>query len=269
MGALARPHGAIQELKTKKQEAYPDGCSRLQEFIVAVLECIGFGAELGLDVQDRLVQRARPASPHPPSGRGAGRLGVRDRRARGAEAAFANRRHEGVRTPGVRLVTISSPAGGAGGSAGCLSRASSEGGGGGTITSGMTTSPPSLSMIGCSSPAPPVGATNSGGGGAEFRGTTNSGSWRRATSSSRFFAAASASASASFFSAAASALSASAFSRRAASCSSRASRAFRSCASRRSAVRSIRRVVVEVSADPMTEAAADFSRESGALSQEK
>ena len=32
---------------------------------------------------------------------------------------------------------------------------------------------------------------------------------------------------------------------------------------------SIRRVVVDVSAGPMTEAAADFSRESGALSQER
>ena len=92
---------------------------------------------------------------------------------RGAEAAFAIRRRVGVRISGVGPVTISSPAGGAGGSAGCLSRTFSEGGGGGTITSGMTTSPPSLSMIGCSSPAPPVGATNSSGGGAEFRGVTN------------------------------------------------------------------------------------------------
>ena len=106
-------------------------------------------------------------------------------------------------------------------------------------------------------------------GGALFRGVTSSGSWRRAASASRSFSAASASACASFLAADAAALSASAFSRRAASCSSRASRAFRSCASWRSAAGSIRREVVEASADLMTEAAADFSRESGALSQEK
>ena len=62
---------------------------------------------------------------------------------------------------------------------------------------------------------------------------------------------------------------ASAFFRRAASRSSRASRAFRAVASRRSAAGSIRRVVVEVSADPTMEVAADFSRESGALDQGK
>ena len=89
--------------------------------------------------------------------------------------------------------------------------------------------------------------------------------WRCAVSSACFFAASAASASASFFKAAASAFSASAFSRRAASCSSRASCAFRSLASQRSAARSIHRLVEEVSADLMIEAAADFSRVSGAL----
>ena len=43
-----------------------------------VLECVGFSAELGLDVQDCLVQRARPASPQPPNGRGAGCFSVQD-----------------------------------------------------------------------------------------------------------------------------------------------------------------------------------------------
>ena len=81
---------------------------------------------------------------------------------------------------------------------------------------------------------------------------------------SRSLSAASASAYASLLAAEAAALSASAFARRSAS-SSRASRVFRSCASRRSAAGSLRRLVVEVSADLMTEAAADFSRVSGAL----
>ena len=60
------------------------------------------------------------------------------------------------------------------------------------------------------------------------------------------------------------ALSASAFAKRSAS-SSRASCAFHSVASRRSAAGSIRRLVEEVAADLMTEAALDFSRVSGAL----
>ena len=55
VGALTRPHEAIQEFKTKKQEAYPDGLSRFQERLVAVLESIGLGAEFGLNIQDRLV----------------------------------------------------------------------------------------------------------------------------------------------------------------------------------------------------------------------
>ena len=133
------------------------------------------------------------------------------------------------------------------------------------MTSGMATSLPSLSMTGCSLPAPPVVATNSDRGGAEFRGDTSSGSWRRAASARHSFTTASASACASFLSADASTLSASAFSRRAASCSLRTSRAFRPRASRRSAAGSIRRVVVEVSADLMTKAAADLLRVSGAL----
>nr|XP_020173599.2 mucin-1-like [Aegilops tauschii subsp. strangulata] len=133
----------------------------------------------------------------------------------------------------------------------------------------MAASPLSLSMTGCSPPASPDCATNSGSGGAEFRGVTDTADWRRAASSACFFAASVASASASFFRAAASAFSASAFSRRAASYSSRTSRVFHSVASRRSAAGLIRRVVVEVSADPMMEAAADFSRESGALDQGK
>ena len=95
-----------------------------------------------------------------------------------------------------------------------------------------------------------------------FRGGTSSGSWRRAASVSRSFFAALASACTIFLAAEAAALSASAFARRSAS-SSRASRAFRYCASRRSAAGSNRRLVVEVSADLMTEAAANFSRVRG------
>ena len=55
VGALTRPHEAIQELKTKKQEAYLDGLSRFQERLVAVLESVGLGTEFGLNIQDRLV----------------------------------------------------------------------------------------------------------------------------------------------------------------------------------------------------------------------
>ena len=133
----------------------------------------------------------------------------------------------------------------------------------------MEESPPSLSMMGFSPPASPVCPVNSGGGGAEFNGVTNTADWRRAASSACRFVAAAASASASFFLAEASALSASAFSRRRASYSLRFSCAFRSVASRRSAAGSIRRVVADVSADPMTEAAATLSRVRGALKQGK
>ena len=63
----------------------------------------------------------------------------------------------------------------------------------------------------------------------------------------------------------ASALSAFAFPRRTASSSLRFSCAFRSVAYRRSAAGSIRRVVADVSVDPMTEAAVTLSRVRGAL----
>ena len=98
-----------------------------------------------------------------------------------------------------------------------------------------------------------------------FMGATSSGSWRHTASMSPSFAAVSASACASFLAADATTLLASTFARWSASCSSRTSRVFHSCASQRLVAGSIRRVVVEVSADLMTEAAADFSRVSGAL----
>ena len=71
------------------------------------------------------------------------------------------------------------------------------------------------------------------------------------------------------FRADASAFSASVFFRWAASSSSRFSCAFRSVASRRSAAGSIRRVVADVSADPIMEAAATLSRVRGALKRGK
>ena len=70
----------------------PDGLSRLKEHLVAMLESIGLGAEFGLDLQDRLVQVGRPASPRPSSGRVAGRLGVQDGGARGTDLQWAWRR---------------------------------------------------------------------------------------------------------------------------------------------------------------------------------
>ena len=134
---------------------------------------------------------------------------------------------------------------------------------------GVEGSSPSLSSTRFSLPASLVGPVNSEGGGAEFSGVTSKADWRRAASSARCFAAAAASASASFFLAEASALSASAFSRWRASSSLRFSCAFRSVAYRRSAAGSIRRVVADVSVDPMTEAAVTLSRVRGALKQGK
>ena len=96
-------------------------------------------------------------------------------------------------------------------------------------------------------------------------GGTSIANQRCAASSVRRLATRAASASSSFFWAEAAALSASAFSKRAASSSSRFSRAFRSVASRRSAAGSGRRVLADVSADPMTEGTATLSRERGAL----
>ena len=124
-------------------------------------------------------------------------------------------------------------------------------------------------MMGFSPPASPVCPVNSGGGGAEFSGVTNTADWRCAASSACRFVAATASASGGFFLAEASALSASTFSRRAASSSLRFSYAFCSVASRRSAAGSICRVVADVSADPMTEAATTLSRVRGALKRGK
>ena len=189
----------------------------------------------------------------------------------GAEVAFSRRRRVGEPTWRSNLATASSSVGGTGGSAGCLPCALSDGGGGGsgTITSGVEGSPPSLSMTGFSLPASPVCPVNSGGGGVEFNGVTNTTDWRRAASSTCRFVAVAASASASFFLAEASALSASAFSRRTASYSLRFSCAFRSVASRRSAAGSIHRVVADVSADHMTEAAVTLSRVRGALKKGK
>ena len=134
--------------------------------------------------------------------------------------------------------------------------------------SDMEASPLSFSMIGCSPLACRVCPVNSGGGSAEFSGMTSNADWRCAASSARGLAATAASASSSFLWAEAAAFLASAFSRRAASSSSRFSCAFRSVASRRSAAGSILRVLAEVSADPMTEAAATRSRERGALKKE-
>ena len=147
----------------------------------------------------------------------------------------------------------SSLVGGKGGSADCLPCTLLDGGGGGcggVTTSGMGASPPPLSTIGNSPPASPDCPVNSGGGDTEFKGVTNTADRRGAPSLGGCFAAAAASAASSFFRAEASAFSASAFSRRAALSSSHFSRAFRSVASRRSAERSIRRVVADVSTDP-------------------
>ena len=148
----------------------------------------------------------------------------------------------------------SSSVGGTGGNAGCSPCVLPDGGGvgGGTITSGVEESPPSLSRMGFSLPASPVYPVNSEGGGTEFSGVTNTADWRCAASSACRLAAAAASASASF-------------SRRAASSSLRFSCAFRSVASQRSAAGSIRRVVADVSTDPITEATATLSRVRGAL----
>ena len=74
---------------------------------------------------------------------------------RGAEAAFASRRH--VRKSATRrCADLKSQArrtlfavGGTDGSTGCLPCTLPYGGGGGTIMSGIATSPPSLSMTGC------------------------------------------------------------------------------------------------------------------------
>ena len=192
-----------------------------------------------------------------------------------AKVAFSRRRHFGEPTWRSSLATALFSVDGTGGSTGFLPCAPS--GGGGTFASSVEGPLPSLSTTGFSPPASPVCPVSSGGSGAEFNGVTNTADWQRAASSACRFVAAAASASASFFLAEASALSASAllasalsasaFSRRRASSSLRFSCAFYSVASQRSAVGSIRRVVADVSADPMTEAAVTLSRVRGALKQ--
>ena len=105
VGALARPHREEQGKTKSKMKAYPDGCSRCQMRLGAVLEGVALSSKLRLDVQKRLVQRPCAASPHPPMGAalvasasGIAELAVPASRGRGAEVAFSRWRRVGEPT---------------------------------------------------------------------------------------------------------------------------------------------------------------------------
>ena len=106
MGALARPHEGLKEdQREKKQEAYANSSSRVQECLVEALEGFGFSPELGMDIKGRLVQGARPAPTYPASRRGAvasvsgtDELAAPVSYGRGAKAAFSRWKRTGVRT---------------------------------------------------------------------------------------------------------------------------------------------------------------------------
>ena len=100
MGALARPHGEDQNKKKKrtKKKVYPDGCSRRQVRLGAILDRVALSSQLRLDVQKGLVQRPPAASSHPPNGHGAHHFGVWDRRAGSAGLQGAWRRSRLLKT---------------------------------------------------------------------------------------------------------------------------------------------------------------------------
>ena len=69
--------------KTKSNKAYPDGCSRRQMRLGAVMDGVALGSQFRVNVQKCLVQRACAASSHPPNGRDTRCLSIWDGRAGG------------------------------------------------------------------------------------------------------------------------------------------------------------------------------------------
>ena len=91
--------------KQSQNKAYPDGRSRCQMRLGAVLEGVTLGSQLRLDVQKRLVQRAVPPPRTHPTGAalvasasGMAELAATVSSWRGAEVAFSRRRRAGKAT---------------------------------------------------------------------------------------------------------------------------------------------------------------------------